>query len=257
MDNLSFYPRLTDAMREACGLTVSKYEFFYFDQDKVYNLTQKGSSTIKLIADSNPPWSIERGGVAFTKTVSIAYPRLLFGINGIACSNASIGICLLWTNKTLTQTGCLLPDSDIETETGRTCYFNCMFQPGTIKGDLELSIILYIKKKADTLLPGEDILINEEGAAVGEVETVVLDCNSTFMEFPIEEVNAPDEPLWWVSFSQWEDPRIDLFDRENICLYLNVHYQACPLIGEKIKNIDLLIDILSTTYLMIFQKIEE
>ena len=115
----------------------------------------------------------------------------------------------------------------------------------------------YIKQKAETVLPGEEKLINETGVTIGEIETVVLDFNSIYMEFPIEEYKSPDEPLWWVYFSQWEDPKVDLFDRENLCLYLNPYYSACPMVGEEIKNFDLLIDILATTYFMILKKIEE
>ena len=45
-----------------------------------------------------------------------------------------------------------------------------------------------------------------------------------------------------------------MFSKENICLYLNTAYDACPMAGETIKNIDLLIQIISTTYLLIFKK---
>lgn len=256
MDNLSFYPKLTEALTDACGLSVDKYVFTYMYQDGSFGLKQKGTATIKL-SDPLDIWKIEDEGISFSKTVSIAYPRLLYGKNGIACTNATIGLCIIWTNKTLTQTGCILPESDIETETGRTCTFNHAFDPGTIKGDLELSIILYIKKKAESVLPGEEKLINEEGVTIGEIETVVLDFDSIYMEFPIEEYESANEPLWWVYFSQWEDPKVDLFDRENICLYLNPHYPACPMVGEEIKNIDLLIDILATTYFMILNRIAE
>lgn len=256
MENLNFYPKLTSELKEACGLSVGKYIFTYFFQDNSYGLKQKGTSAIKL-SDPLEIWKIENEGISFSKTITIAYPRLLYGVNGIACQGASLGICIMWTNKTLTQTGCILPESDIETETGRTCCFNYSFEPGIIKGDLELSVILYIKKKADSLLPSEEKLVNEEGVTVGDIETVVLDFNSIYMEFPIEEYNSPNEPLWWVYFSQWEDPKVDLFDRENICLYLNPYYAACPMVGEEIKNLDLLIDIMATTYFMIFKKIEE
>ena len=255
MEKLNFYPKLSAELKESCGLSVGKYVFSYVFQDKSYGLIQNGTKTIK-ITDPLEIWKVEDEGITFTKTISIAYPGLLYGINGIACQGATIGVCVMWTNKTLTQTGCILPESDIETETGRTCRFNYTFDAGTIKGDLELSVILYIKKKGAALLPGEEKLINEEGVTVGEIETVVLDFNSIYMEFPIEEYNSPTEPLWWVYFSQWEDPKVDLFDKENLCLYLNPYYSACPMVGEEIKNIDMLIDILATTYFMIFQRIE-
>ena len=256
MNSINFYPKLTDELKDLCGMNVEKYVFTYDYQDNTYGLKQKGSSTIKL-SDPLEIWSIETEGITLTKTITIAYPDLLLGNSGIACSNASIGLCIIWTNKNLTQTGCILPESDITTETGRICSFNYTFDAGSIKGDLELSVIMYLKKRADEVLPGEEVLNNEEGVEIGEIETVVLDFNSIYMEFPIEEYSSPDEPLWWVWFSQWEDPKIDVFDRENICLYLNPHYSACPMVGDDIKNIDLLIDILATTYLLIFKRIAE
>lgn len=256
MNNIYFYPKLTNEIVNASGIQIGKYVFTYEYQDGVYGLKQKGTNTIKL-SDPLEIWTVETEGITLSKTISIAYPLMLYGSNGIACSNASIGICIMWTNKTLTQTGCILPESDIETETGRVCTFNHTFSPGTIKGDLELSVILYLEEKAETVLQGEEKLNNEEGVSLGTLETVVLDFNSIYMEFPIEEYNSASEPLWWVYFSQWEDPKVDLFDKENICLYLNPYYSACPMVGEEIKNLDLLVDILSSTYLLIFERIME
>ena len=60
-----------------------------------------------------------------------------------------------------------------------------------------------------------------------------------------------------MEFSQWEDPKVDLFGKENICLYLNTFYDACPMVGESIKNLELLIQIISSTYLLIFQKMSD
>ena len=77
------------------------------------------------------------------------------------------------------------------------------------------------------------------------------------MEFPIEECNSKEQPLWWVEFSQWEDPRVDLFNKENICVYLNTYYDACPMVGETIKNIDLLVQIISTVYFLIFTRMND
>ena len=179
------------------------------------------------------------------------------GGGGMDCVKIGNLIAKLRKEKKLTQTGCILPESDIETETGRVCNFCYSFDPGMIDGDLELSLVMFIKKKAVNVLLGEENFINEEGVTIGEIESVVLDFNSIYMEFPIEEVNSPDEPLWWVYFSQWEDPKVDSFSQENICLYLNTHYSACPMVGEEIKNFDLLVDIVSTTYFMIFQKLME
>lgn len=170
------------------------------------------------------------------KEVKIAYPHLLYGKQGVAPQGAQVGICIIWTNRSLTQTGYILPVVDHTTPSGWTCVFRYEFLPGEIKGDLELSLVVYLKEQAKVVASGEDHLINEAGVTLGEIETLSLDFDSIYMEFPIEECNAKDQPLWWVEFSQWEDPRVDLFSKENICLYLNTAYDDCPMAGETIKN---------------------
>lgn len=260
MNYLSFFPVLTEELIEACGYQSEKYSFSFKYQSQEYDLKQSGKSTIKLSA---PPelaeilWKPEEDGLILKKKIKIEYPHLLFGKQGVAPNGAELGICIIWTNRLLTQTGCILPTYDESSPTGRMCLFEYFFKPGEIKGDLELSMVLFLKKPSDTVDADESHLINEAGVTLGEFESLILDFNSVYMEFPIEECKAADQPLWWVEFSQWEDPRVELFNKENICLYLNTAYDACPKVGENIKNIDMLIEIISTTYFLIFQRLSD
>lgn len=262
MEKILFYPTLSSKLMEACGLSVEKYHFTFEYQEKFYGLQQKGVTTVKL-TDPLEIWNVETEGLILDKTIRIAYPGLLKGIDGIACRGAEIGICLTWTNKKLTQTGIILPVSDVESPQGRVCKFHHFFNPGMISGDLELSISMYVKKEADMVMDDEKDLINETGVNIGEIEHTVLDFSSLYMEFPIEEFRSEKEPLWWVEFSEWEDPKtIDMFTKDSFCLYLNPYYDACPSpstssTGDSIKNLDLMVDILSQTYLMMFQKLSE
>ena len=262
MENMLLYPTLTPELIETSGITVEKYIFTYSYQEKVYGLQQKGTSTVKL-SDPLEIWNIETEGLTFEKTVRIAYPDLLKGADGIVCEGAELGICIIWTNKKLTQTGYILPASDVVTGKGRVCKFFHTFAPGKITGDLELCLGMYVKKKAETVLDNEGDLINEDGVSVGEIERTVLDFNSLYMEFPIEEYQSENEPLWWVEFSEWEDPKtIDMFTKDSLCLYLNPYYEGCPApstseTGNSIKNFDLMVDILAQTYLMIFQRLSD
>lgn len=257
MQNIYFYPKLTEELLKNCGCDAPKYKFSYSYQDQKFGLMQKGTSTIR-ISDPREIWKIESEGLAWERTIKIAYPHLLYGKEGVACTGAEIGICIIWTNKTLTQTGCILPKTDITTPQGRVCEFSHAFGPGEIIGDLELTVSMYIKKRASEIQCGEESLMNEEGVSIGEIDSVILDFSSIYMDFPIEEFNSDKEPLWWVEFSQWEDPKTsDGFTKDNICLYLNPHYSACPMTDGNIKNLDLLIDILATTYFMIFQRLSD
>lgn len=262
MENILLYPTITSSMLENSGTTTDKFHFSYSYQGQLFGLQQKGVSTIKL-TDPLEIWKVESEGLILEKTVRIAYPALLKGKGGVVCEGAELGICIIWTNKKLTQTGYILPSSDITTPQGRVCKFNTVFAPGTLSGDLDLSISFYLKKKSESVKPGEEDFVNEDGVTVGEIEHVVIDFSSLYMEFPIEEYNSASEPLWWVEFSEWEDPRtVDLFSKDSLCLYLNPHYDSCPSpstseAGNSIKNLDMLVDILSQTYLLIFQRLSD
>lgn len=262
MEKMLMYPTLTTEMIDNCGLRSDKYVFTYNYQDKAFGLQQKGSSTLKL-TDPLDIWNIETEGLNFEKTVRIAYPDLLKGHNGVACKNADIGICIFWTNKKLTQTGHILPVSDVLNSQGRICRFSYSFPAGRISGDLELSIQMYIKKKASIVLEDEKDLINEEGVSLGEIEHTLIDLNSLYMEFPIEEYRSESEPLWWIEFSEWEDPRtIDMFTKDSFCLYLNPYYEGCPSpstneSGNSIKNFDVLVDILAQAYFLMFKRLSD
>lgn len=256
MNELSFFPVLTEELIEDCGCRCGKYTFSFVYQDQKRELAQSGKNTIKL-SDPLEIWKIEDEGLSFEKKVEISHPHLLYGKQGVAPRGSEIGVCIIWTNRSLTQTGYILPSTDNQTPTGRTCTFIYTFTPGEIKGDLELSLVLYLKNSSKEVAYDETHLINEEGVTLGELELISLDFNSIYMEFPIEECNAKDQPLWWVEFSQWEDPRVDLFSKENVCLYLNTAHDACPMVGETIQNIDLLIQIISTTYLLIFKRMSD
>lgn len=256
MNELSFFPVLTEKLIEACGCQCTKYVFSYKDKNQEQELKQSGKNIVKL-SEPSDSWKVEQDGLILKKEVKIAHPHLLYGKQGIIPQGAQIGICIIWTNRSLTQTGYILPAVDNTTPTGRICTFRHEFLPGEIKGDLELSLIVYLKEQAKAVVGDEDHLINEAGVILGDIETLSLDFNSIYMEFPIEECNAKDQPLWWVEFSRWEDPRVDLFSKENICLYLNTAYDDCPMVGETIKNLELLIQIISTTYLLIFKKLDD
>ena len=262
MDNISLYPTLSSDMLQKCGYVSDKYIYTYSYQGQYYGLKQKGVSTVKL-TDPLELWKIEDEGLKIDKTVYIAYPNFLYGPEGVVCRDAEFGLCIIWTNKALTQTGLILPVSDITTSQGRVCKFSHEFPSGSISGDLELLLVMYVKKQAESVYEDEGALINEVGVTLGEIERTVLDLNSIYMEFPIEEYRSDKEPLWWVEFSEWEDPKTtDMFTKDNICLYLNPYYDSCPTpsmdsSGGSIKNIDLLIDILDQTYLLIFERLSD
>ena len=256
MDNLFFYPTFTDELREISGCTLSPFHFSYLYDGEYRDLLAKGKSTIKL-EESSDSWRIEKDGIHLKREVIFEYPDTLYGENGIACKDAEIGVCIIWTNRTLTQMGTILPEASYYSGAVLHFVFEHDFGVGEISGDLELETILYIKKSATKILPTETSLMNETGVNIGVIDSIKIDFGSIYMDFPIQEVNSKQLPMWWLELKTWSDPRQDLFTEDNLCLYLNTAYDSCPKFGDKIKNEDVLIDIITTAYAMLFKKIEE
>ncbi len=249
-----FYPTLTDELKEVSGYSATPYSYSYHIGEYEYSLMAKGKGTIK-IEDEN--WKIEQDGLRLRRTVNFEYPEMLIGKNGIACTGAEVGIGITWINRTLTLMGTILPIKDYVLDNKREVVFDYEFQPGEIQGDLELEMIAYIKKSVDVVSEDERHLINDEGVTVGILDETHLDFGRLHMDFPIQEVYDKNQPLWWIEIGDWDDPTVELFNEDNLCVYLNTAYDLCPRLGENIKNLDMLIEIITTSYMMIFKKIDE
>lgn len=249
-----FYPTLTEELKDSSGYSATPYTYSYLIEGNEQLLTAKGKSTVK-IDDEN--WKIERDGLRLRRRVFFEYPEILIGKDGIVCTGAELGICIIWINRSLTQMGTILPQNEYMDESKRVTVFDHEFLPGEIQGDLELDMVAYIKNASETVNEEEAHLINDEGVTVGILDEIRLDFGSLYMDFPIQEVNDKKQPLWWIDMGSWSDPTSELFNEDNLCIYLNTAYDSCPKVGESIKNSDVLIDIISTAYMMIFMKIKE
>ena len=249
-----FYPTLTDELLETAGFSLTSYIYSYNVNDLDCRLIGKGKNVVKFDDDT---WRIERDGLRIRRSIVIEYPEYLYGKSGIACEDAELGICIIWTNKTLKQMGTILPGNTYRNEASSVYEFDYLFEPGTIKGDLCLETQLYIKKAAEKILLGEESLMNDEGVKVGVLDEVHLDLGSMYMEFPIAEINDKKLPMWWLELSDWREPQKDLFDEDSLCIYLNTAYELCPKMGETVKYADVLIDIITTVYVMLYRKVSD
>lgn len=249
-----FYPTLTEELKEASGISMTPYTYSYSVEENEQFLLGKGKNTVKF-NDEN--WKVERDGIRLRRTVSFEYPEMLFGKDGVACTGAELGICITWVNRSLKMMGTILPESEYMNGAKRVYIFDYEFGPGMIQGDLELDMILYIKHAAETCPDEEEYLINEEGVTVGVLDEKHLDFGNIYMDFPIQEVNDKKQPLWWLDIGLWLDPASELFNEDNLCIYLNRAYDSCPKLGESIKNMDVLVDIITTAYMLIFRRIDE
>ncbi len=251
-----FYPTITDSLMEEAGYTAAEYIFSYSLDGTEKKLISKGKSTIKL-EDPFEAWKLDNDGVRLKRKISFEFPEELYGKNGVACTGAELGVCIIWINRALTQMGTILPTNEYTEDSIKHYEFNHYFSGGTIKGDLELRLQAYIKKASGNVSFDEEHLMNEEGVTVGTFDIARVDFGSIYMEFPIQEISNKAQPLWWLETSIWTDPRVDSFSEENVKIYLNTAYESCPKFGDTIKHEDVLIDIIATVYTMLFNRVDE
>lgn len=247
-----FYPTLTDEIKDASGISSTPYAYSYRVEGIDYKLVGKGKNIVKF---DDEAWKVERDGLHLRRRITIEYPDILYGPTGIACTGAELGMCIIWVNRSLTQMGTILPTNEFMSDASRVYEFDYEFAPGILKGDLSLEMQLYIKKSAENVRPEEKTLMNDEGVTVGTIDETNLDFGSIYMDFPITEVNSKKQPMWWLELSDWSEPKEDLFNEDNLCIYLNTAYESCPRMGESIKNADVLIDIITTAYVMLFRRV--
>ena len=253
MSSITFYPKLDEEMADGAGIITDPYELSYRIDGRPHALTQKGKRNVALI-DPLEIWRVETEGLELRRSIIIEYPQVLYGARGIACKAAEIGVCLIWTNTLFTQMGYILPEESTSKES-KFYEFSHVFAPGDIAGDLTIEAVLYIKEPAANVGYDERHLINEAGVVVGVIDSITIKLSGNDMVFPIVDINDKSEPLWWLDISGWEDPTSDPFNEDYVCLYLNNAHPACPKAGSGVSNEELLIEIVSTAYLMIFQEI--
>lgn len=255
---MCFFPRVTDELVGKLGVDSSDYLFSYYLEDHPVELSFIRKRGLFAVEDPSEVWKISEDGLRVQKSVSIDHPEKLFGKKGVAPAESYLAICILWTNRRLSQTG-VIHAARADYDRGVHLDFDHMFEPGTLCGDLSLDLVVYLKEPAVVVSSDELHLMNEAGAILGSLEEQTdITFDNNCMEFPIGEVHRPGEPLWWMSFSSWTDPREDSFSEENIQLILNTAHKDCPEIKNgKTTRQDVLLEVLAGAFFSIFEKVRE
>lgn len=261
MNDLSFYPILTQEQIKEAEIICFEYVFKYEKQDYDVVLNSENISlSIINVEEPQGDWTISENGMKISKIVQINNPSVLYGKDGVISRNAKFSVAILWKNFGVKQAGCILSES-VSYNQGKWEYaFSHEFRGGELKGRLEMQVVLYIKEAAEKVDEGEEFLINEDGAVIGILETVNITGKEVGPEFPIKNKEmGKNGPLWVLDLDNWDDPFSDPFDENYVCLYLNqdMDERLLPMKNDsEIRNPEILIEILSTSYFLIIQKLE-
>ena len=219
MNSISLFKRLDDNLLKKIGLTrPQKIECTYAlnGVSKTFPYDENGES-ISLDALG---WNKETDAISISAKYKIANPDILFGVDGIACTNARIGIAILWKSKDSRQRGAIKIDSfskgDIKNLFSLKDY---TFAPHQFRGRLLLETVLYLESSGKPKID-ELHLTNTVGSILGDpIDKVNLYFDGEGSSFQYYEINNPGGPLWAIN-CDFEDPLTDNF-HECVSIELN------------------------------------
>ncbi len=258
---IPLYPVLTDDRKNQIRyMVIEDYQFYYNNNGEEHSIeaeeTSEGSGVYTLI-DQLGEWDPDVNNICFKRTFQLNNTDCLFGEHGIVCTNAAIGVAVIWKSADSKQRGAI----EIGTirYTDRRKEFRLVydqFDKAQLRGIIELSTILFIKN-AGTPRPNERHLANTYGCILGELDriSVILDGDGSI--FPVYEIYDPDQPLWYVKCN-WDDPDVDQFS-DCVSVVINRAHKNYRYLDRQKKTFDeqLMIEIMSTALIIIIMKLKD
>jgi hypothetical protein len=240
MKELYFYPTLNEGNASRYGVDVEEFSFCYNE------VTLEPDEAGVLRNPSEKTWLVQNNGMIMRTAVRLKKPELLYGKNGVICSDAQIGFYAIWSNPSTMQSG----SDRFESVDGVNFELNHYFQPETIKGTLTVTVHAFVEKSAECVPDEESFLMNDPGVSIGVVAVKTVLLNDDHLSFPIIKVKEDDKPLWWATLD-WEDPTVDRFDN-CVTVFLNKKFKTYP---RSDKDSEFLCTIIASVYYLIIKKL--
>lgn len=254
---ISSFPMITEEMLNDINIEMSEYSFGYVENSKKNYLNCERiseDSAICMISDTEGIWNPDEYNLSINRKYKFNNYYILFGENGIACSDSVVGLAVVWTSADSKQRG-VIEVGEIHS-TYEELYFNMeyFFLKAQLRGDVEFTTIIYIKNSGKPS-SNEKHLANSCGCIVGEIDKFYLRLDGGGSIFPIYEVNEVDKPLWYLN-CEWEDPRYDDF-AESVSIYINTEHKNYKYLDKTKKTYDeqLLKEIMASALTIITTKL--
>ncbi len=259
LSNISLFPTITDELLAKVRFQKSEYSFFYIRDDEKYELLAEeiDNSTIFLkITDPEGIWNPDDYNLGISRKYSLRTYQSLFGKDGIACSNAKLGLAIVWTSSDSKQRGVIHvgeiqnSNSDIELNV------EYEFPVAQLRGDIEFTTVVYIKESG-TPKNDEEHLANSYGYLLGELDKVVIRLDGNGSVFPMYEVTDPGQPLWYLK-CDWEDPTYEQF-ADCVSVNINTAHKNYKFLDKTKRTFDeeLLKDIMASALTIVIMKLKD
>jgi hypothetical protein len=258
--NISTFPVLNDELKSKIRFTVSDgYDFFYERDNQEFELTAEdtgGSQLTYNLIDEEGIWSPDEYGFGIRRSYDLQYYGCLFGEKGVACTDAVLGLAVIWTSAQSRQRGSI-EIGEIDTNNlSEPLHFNIQyeFKKAQLRGTVLFKTVLYIKN-AGCPTPDELHLANMEGCVLGELDRYQIQLDGNGSVFPVFEVSDPGQPLWYVK-CDWEEPAYDLFT-DCVGIYINTAHKNYKYLDRNKRTFDqqLLSEVMSSAVCTFIEKL--
>jgi len=200
-----------------CPMFLMQYYYFNNDGEKVdLQLAEEDNGTV--LDDNNSTWEFRYFGLNIEGEVILNNTDFLFGINGLVADDAVIGVCLRITSKKSAQQF-IRPIGEIKKGVSSTIIINFKeeLNKNLLYGSFNINVCLFVKVASPNPLMGKANIV---GMMIGQIVEQVIDIDGSMSSLPIQKINDPAKPLWYVEFDI-EDATIDAFDTDHVCIYFN------------------------------------
>ena len=216
---LESFPTLTNNLIEKSGFKINEMKINYIKNGTIRKLELTPiDGNQYFLDDEYGTWTPLENNLNFSFECTIQDKNSLFNQeNGVANKNTILGIAINYycrkTNKNISKKIAEIIYN--ENEPKMDFDINLTFGKGELADKVGMKIILYVDKSYEN-----DIFANISGTVLGTYQELEIFVEGKGSLFPIKIIEDKNKPLWYVEFN-YIDIYEDLFEENNICLYLN------------------------------------
>lgn len=241
--NITTYPSLSDRIKQKNKVSIEdisyelvfSYDVFKDDETKNYPLEKTSTNSLFYqLYDSQGVWTLDTHNLKVSGAFIITNPIGLYGENGIAPKESSIGLAIRWCSGKSKKRGVkFIGDIDKSSER-QEIKFCIVFDKASLRGSVTFYYELFINSNA-VGSQVEQHLPNTKGTIIGEDQICILDIDAKEENFPIELFEDSDAPLWNLSVSE-KDPRFTPWGADAVKIQLNKAHKDYKYINQDVKT---------------------
>lgn len=257
-NSVMLFPSLNKDLISRIRFQKQRFVFYYTDQHgDEYELVDEpidAMSSIYVIKDECGVWTQDDNNLCFRRKYCLRTFKCLFGENGIACDDATLGLGIQWTSPDSRQRGVIPVGTFRATDQILEVQAEKKFSKAQLRGEVSFTTVLYVAKAG---IPKENELhlANTEGYILGELDSYTIKLDGSSSSFPIYEVSEPGQPLWYLK-CDWYDPTTDLME-DCVSIIVNTAHKNYSYLDRESKNFDsqLLSEIMASAVTLLIEKV--